>query len=187
MKLPRNRLMLVALAMLVLLPACQVVRINWTTLTSVDAPLSFRPDKRLSMQSPEEEELVHLPVTITWESKDFALADGNQFGVFLDTSIPAPDGTARVRLCTRLAELPPAPGDFRGICTDQRDRILFTQKHSVTIDCFEPFFNRGKRRMNDHKVTVVLLDRTKKRVGEAAAEVMFRVDAKDARQCRGLD
>jgi hypothetical protein len=183
----RNRYILAALALAVLIPTVQVIRINWKTLTRVDAPLSFRPDKRLSMQSPADEELVKLPVTVTWKSKDFALADGNQFGVFIDASIPSPDDVARVRLCTRRGELPPAPGDFRGICNDQRDRIMFTTKHSVTIDCFEPFFNRGKRRMNDHKVTVVLLDAEKRRVGEAAAEVPFRVDAKDAKKCRGFD
>jgi hypothetical protein len=186
-KLPRNRLLLVALAMVVFLPACQVVRINWSTITRVDAPLSFRPDKRLAMESPEPEELVKLPVTIKWRSEDFPLTGGNQFGVFIDSSIPSPNDVARVRVCTRLAELPPAPGDFRGICTDQRDRILFTTKHSVTIDCFEPFFNRGKRRMNDHKVIVVLLDGDKRRIGEAATEIPFRVDATDARKCRGFD
>jgi|SRR5690349_4077704 hypothetical protein len=182
----RKRL-LIAAAIVVLIPTLQVIRINWKTLTRVDAPLSFRPDHRLSMESPEQEEQVHLPVTIKWSSKDFELKDGNQFGVFIDTSIPSPDDVARVRLCTRLAELPPAPGDFRGICTDQRDRIFFTTKHSVTIKCLEPFFNRGKRRMHDHKVTIVLLDGQKKRIGEAAAEVPFRADAKDVRKCRGFD
>jgi hypothetical protein len=187
-KLPRNRLILVALAMLVLLPSCQLVRVHWSTLTSVDAPLSFRPDRRLSMLEPDQEESVRLPVTVRWKSEDFDLSDGKQFGVFINTSIPAPGEVARVRLCTRLAELPPAPGDFRGVCTDQRDLIRFTKKHSVTIKCFEPHFNRGKRRMNDHSVTVVLLDKDKRRVGEAAAEVSpFRVNATDARKCRGFD
>ena len=83
--------------------------------------------------------------------------------------------------------MPPAPGDYRGVCVDQRDRILFTTKHSVSIKCFEPHFNRGKRRMNDHTVIVVLLDKDKRRIGEAATEVNFRVDGKDARKCRGFD
>ncbi len=186
-QLSRNKMFLVAIALLVFLPSCQLVRVHWATLTRVDAPLSMRADKRLSMQEPDQEELVHLPVTVKWKSEDFDLSNGNQFGVFINSSIPSPGDPARVRLCSRLAELPPAPGDYRGVCVDQRDRILFTTKHAVTIECFEPHFNRGKRRMNDHQVTVVLLDKDKRRIGEAAAEVPFRVDAKDARTCRGFD
>jgi hypothetical protein len=186
-QLSRNKLFLVAVVLLVFLPSCQFVSVHWATLTRVDAPLSFKADKRLGMQEPDAEELVRLPVTVRWKSEDFALTDGRQFGVFINTSIPSPGDIARVRLCSRLAELPPAPGDYRGICTDQRDLVRFTTKHSVSIDCFEPHFNRGKRRMNDHQVTVVLLDKDKRRIGEAAAEVPFRVDAKDARKCRGFD
>jgi hypothetical protein len=183
----RRRVILLALAFVVLLPSCAAIKLNWATITRVDAPLTFRPDKRLSMVSPDEEEEVPLPVTVKWKSEDFPLTDGNQFGVFVDTSIPSPGDILRVRLCTRLAELPPQPGDFRGICKDQREQISFTTKHSATFKCFEPHFNRGKRRMNDHTVTVILLDKDLRRVGEAAAEVMFRVDAKDAKRCRGFD
>ncbi len=187
-QLSRNKLLLVAIALLVFLPSCQLVRVHWKTLTRVDAPLSFKPDRRLSMLEPDQEELVQLPVTVKWKSADFELTNGNQFGVFINASIPSPGDVARVRLCSRLAELPPAPGDYRGVCRDQRDLIRFTKQHSVTIDCFEPHFNRGKRRMNDHKITVVLLDKDKRRIGEAAAEVSpFRVDATDARTCRGFD
>ena len=186
-QLLRRPVFLVALAMLVFLPSCQLVRVHWATLTRVDAPLSFRADKRLAMQEPDPEELVHLPVTVRWKSEDWDLSNGNQFGVFIDTSIPSPGDVARIRLCTRLAELPPAPGDFRGICTEQRDKVLFTRSHSISIKCLEPFFNRGKRRMHDHQVTVILLDKDKRRVGEAAAEVPFRADAQDVRKCRGFD
>lgn len=183
----RRRVIAAAVAFAVLLPACQVVRINWSSITRVDAPLSMRPDKRLSMVSPDPEEEVNLPVTIKWESKDWELTDGRQFGVFLNTAIPSPNDVVRVRLCTRMGELPPAPGDFRGICTDQREQIKFTRRHSFTFDCIEPHFGRGKRRMHDHQVTVVLLDKNLKRIGEAAAEVPFRADADSVRKCRGLD
>ena len=183
----RRNLIALALAVTVLFPMFQVVRINWGTLTRTDAPFTLRPDRRLSMVSPDPEEEVSLPAKVTWKSKDFPLTNGNRFGVFLDTAIPAPGDILRVRLCTRLGELPPAPGDFRGICRDQREQISFTRRHSATFKCFEPHFNRGRRRMNDHTVTVILLDKDLKRIGEAAAEVSFRVDADDARTCRGFD
>ena len=187
MTVSRRRMIAIGAAIAVLLPLAQVIRINWHTITRQDAPLSFRPDKRLAMVAPKPEAKVNLPVKVNWESKDFALQDGNRFGVFVDTAIPSPGDILRVRLCTRLGELPPAPGDFRGICKDQREQISFTTDHSVSFDCFEPRFNKGKRRMNDHTVTVVLLDKNLKRIGEAAANVMFRVDPNDARTCRGFD
>jgi hypothetical protein len=183
----RQRVLAIAASLLVLLPTAQIVRINWKTITRSDAPLSFRPDKRLAMVEPKPEEKVNLPVKVTWKSQDFVPGDGNRFGVFVDTAIPSPGDYLRVRLCTRLGELPPAPGDFRGICKDQREAISFTTTHSASFDCFEPHFERGKRRMNDHTVTVILLDKNLRRVGEAAANVMFRVDPKDAKKCRGFD
>lgn len=183
----RRQVLVAALAFAVLLPACQAIRINWSTLTRVDAPLSFRPDRRLAMVSPKPEEEVQLPVTVDWKSQDWDVSNGNQYAVYVDTSIPSPDEFARVRICTRLSELPPAPGDFRGICTDQRERVFFTKATSVSLKCFEPHFNRGKRRMNDHTVRVILVDKDFRRVGEAAADVAFRVDASDARRCRGFD
>lgn len=187
MKGSRQRVIAAAIVFAVVLPACQAIRINWKTITRTDAPLSFRPDRRLSMQSPKPEELVQLPVTIDWKSKDWDTSNGNQFAVYVDTSIPSPDSFARVRICTRLSELPPAPGDFRSICTDQREKVFFTKDTSLKLDCFEPHFNRGKRRMNDHVVRVILIDKDFRRIGEAAADVQFRVDAADARKCRGFD
>jgi len=183
----RQRIFALVASLAVLLPTAQIVRVNWKTITRSDAPLSFRPDKRLAMLEPKPEEKVNLPVKVTWKSQDFPVGNGNHFGVFVDTVIPSPGDFLRVRLCTRLGELPPAPGDFRGICVDQRKSISFTTKHEATFDCFEPHFNRGKRRMNDHTVTVILLDKDLRRVGEAAAQVMFRVDATDAKKCRGFD
>ncbi len=183
----RRRLIAIAVVFAFLLPACQAVRINWGSITRVDAPMSFRPDRRLEMKFPKSEDNVHLPVTVRWESKDFDLSNGNQFGVFLDNAIPSPDSILRVRLCTRLGELPPAPGDFRGVCTDQREQIKFTKKHEFSFSCLEPHFNRGKRRMNDHTVRIILLDKDLKRIGEAATEVAFRADANDVRTCRGFD
>lgn len=187
MKGSRARLIALVCVIAVLTPACMTVRLHWGSLTRVDAPLTLRPDRRLSMVEPDQEEEVGLPVTVRWKANDFPLEDGNHFGVFIDTEIPTPGSVVRLRVCTRLEELPPAPGDFRPPCTDQRDRILFTTDTSVTLECFEPHFNRGARRMNDHTVTIVLLDKDRRRVGEAAADVPFRVEKAAAKKCRGFE
>lgn len=183
---PRRRILLIAVAVLVLVPLLLTLRIHWGSLTRTDAPLSFLPDRRLSMVAPEEEEEVRLPLVVKWDVKDFPIEDGNHFGVFVDTDIPSPDKTVRLRVCSTREKLPPAPGEFRGICQDQREKIFFTEETSFTLECFEPRFNLGARRLNDHRVTVVLLDGENRRVGEAAASVPFRVDPDDAKKCRGL-
>lgn len=179
-------MVLVVAAVVVLVPTLLTLRIHWGSLTRTDAPLSFLPDRRLSMVAPEEEEEVRLPLVVKWDVEDFPLEDGNHFGVFVDTDIPSPDNVVRLRVCTDRELLPPAPGEFRGLCSDQRDKIFFTAETSFTLECFEPRFNLGARRLNDHQVTVILLDAEKRRVGEAAASVPFRVDPDDAKKCRGL-
>lgn len=182
----RRRVLAAVVALVMLAPTLLTLRVHWGSLTRTDAPLTFRPDRRLSMVSPEEEEEVRLPLQVTWEVDDFALEDGNHFGVFVDTDIPSPDKIVRLRVCGTREQLPPTPGEFRGVCRDQRERIFFTTDTSFTLECFEPRFNLGARRLNDHRVTVILLDAENRRVGEAAASVPFQVDAGDARKCRGL-
>ena len=182
----RRRTIALLVAIAVLVPTLMTLRIHWDSLTRTDAPLRFLPDRRLSMVSPEEEEEVQLPLKVTWKVEDFPIEDGNHFGVFVDSDIPSPDTVVRLRVCSSREKLPPAPGEFRGICGDQREKIFFTTETSFTLECFEPRFNLGARRLNDHRVTVVLLDGENRRVGEAAASVPFRVDGDDAKKCRGL-
>jgi hypothetical protein len=176
----------IAAVVLVVVPTILTLRIHWGSLTRTDAPLSFLPDRRLSMVAPEEEQQVGLPLVVRWKVEDFPVTDGNHFGVFVDTDIPSPDKTVRLRVCTSREQLPPAPGEFRGICKDQRQKIFFTTDTSYELQCFEPRFNLGARRLNDHRVTVILLDGQNRRVGEAAASVPFRADPDDAKKCRGL-
>jgi hypothetical protein len=184
--LPRRRILTIVVVLAVLVPTVMTLRIHWQSLTRTDAPLTFVPDRRLSMVSPDEEEEVGLPLAVAWKVEDFPRTGGNRFGVFVDTDIPSPGKTVRLRVCSTREQLPPAPGEFRGVCSDQRKKIFFTTETSFTLECFEPRFNLGARRLNDHRVTVILLDGANRRVGEAAASVPFRVDPADAKKCRGL-
>jgi hypothetical protein len=183
---PRPRILVAVVAAAVAVPMLMTLRIHWGSLTRTDAPLRFFPDRRLSMIAPEEEEEVRLPLEVRWEVTDFPIEEGNHFGVFVDTDIPSPDTTVRLRVCGTREQLPPAPGEFRGICKDQRETIFFTGATSFTIECFQPRFDLGARRLNDHRVSIILLDGENRRVGEAAASVPFRVDPDDDKKCRGL-
>lgn len=162
------------------------LRIHWNTLTRVDAPFTLRADSRLSMVSPEPLEEVELPMTVTWETVDYELADGAQFAVFLDKGFPAPRRDVRLTLCSEQGKLPPQPGELRAPCKDDRENVFFTTDTSITFDCFEPRFHAGRRRQNEHTVSVILVDENLKRIGETATAVTFRVDADDAAECRGF-
>lgn len=175
----------VAVALAVLFVLSQL-RVHWNTLTRVDAPFTLRSDKRLGMVSPDPEEEVGLPVTVEWETVDYELEDGHRFAVFVDKGFPSPRRDVRLTLCSEQGKLPPQPGELRTPCTDDRERIFFTTDTSMSFDCFEPRFSAGRRRQNEHTVSVILVDRNLRRVGEAATSVKFRVDDDDASSCRGF-
>jgi hypothetical protein len=155
-------------------------------ITRTDAPISFKADHRLSFESPDQEDDVHIPVHLDWKVKDFSLRDGNHFAVFIDKAPVGPDRTVRIRLCTEGEKLPAQLGSDRTICKDEVQRILLTEKTALTLKCFQPRFDAPKRQRNTHTATVVLLDRNDQRIGQASTTVRFHVDADEAKRCRGL-
>lgn len=183
----RRRILPAAAIAVLVLGVGALLRVHWGSLTRVDAPFTLRTDKRLSSLAPSAESVVRLPVTIRWKVTDFPLTDGNQFGVFINAGFPSAGSDVRVRVCSKLAKQPPAPGELRGICRDQREQIFFTTDTSFTIDCLEPHLNRGARRIHDHEVSIILVDKHKRRVGETAITVPFTADVASVRACRGFD
>ena len=181
----RRWLVRAALALLAVFLLAQI-QVHWNTITRVDAPFTLRSDDRLAMVSPEPEEEVGLPVKVTWETVDYELEPGYRFAVFLDKGFPSPRKYVRLTLCSEQGKLPPQPGELRAPCSDDRERIFFTRKTSMSFDCFEPRFSAGRRRQNEHTVSVILVDQDLKRVGEVATAVKFRVESEDAAACRGF-
>jgi hypothetical protein len=155
-------------------------------VTRVDAPLAFGADRRLEIMSPDQDDDVGLPVAVEWRVKDFELAGGNHFGVFVDRVPISPGQQLRLRVCTKDEQQPVQAGEMRRACHDDRDTIKLTDQTSASFDCFRPRDSAPKRERNTHTATVVLLDATNRRVGQAADSVRFRVDEADARACRGL-
>ena len=183
----RRRRVLVRIAVVLgVLFVLSQLQVHWNTITRIDAPFTLRADKRLAMVSPDPEEEVGLPVTVTWKTVDYELEDGHRFAVFVDKGFPAPRRDVRLTLCSEQGKLPPQPGELRAPCKDDRDRIHFTTDTSLSFDCFEPRFSAGRRRQNEHTVSVILVDENLRRVGEAATAVKFRVDDEDAASCRGF-
>lgn len=155
-------------------------------ITRVDAPITFSADRRLEITSPSAEESVDLPVQVRWDVEDFQLTDGNHFGLFVDRVPIGPRRSVRLRVCTEGEKLPPQIGSFRKVCEDDRETVFFTDERSFRFRCFDPQFDRPKRTRDLHSVSVVLLDRNGRRVGEAVDTVKFRVDEAQVKRCRGL-
>lgn len=173
----RSRLA-VPLTLLVLLSACGITRI--------DAPVSFRADRRLSILRPEPDARVQLPVQVVWKATDFPLTGGNHFGLFVDRVPVGPGKQVRLRVCTEGEKQPPQAGSFRKVCTDDRQTVMLSNAPSFEFRCFVPRFNSPERVRNTHRVSIVLLDKDERRVGQAVRTIQFEVDANDAKRCRGL-
>src|SRR5205823_887670 len=114
-------------------------------ITSTQAPITLRSDRRLKMISPSDEEKVTLPVTVKWAVRDFPLAAGNHFGVFVDRAPLAARKDLRWRICGEQEKQPVQPGEDRRPCKDDRKWVFLTAEASKTFTCFEPKDNASKR------------------------------------------
>lgn len=148
--------------------------------------LAFVQDQRLEFVSPEDREVVRLPVTIDWDIEDFEVVDPadagaaepgeGYFGVFLDGR-PQPPGEPLLwhaegdDSCTRD---PACPDEewfrVRGIHT--------TGESEFTIERLPRPSDDTRRDM--HTITVVLLDADGVRIGESAWQLEFEIDRSDA-------
>lgn len=143
--------------------------------------LAFKTDTRLSFVAPEDRSTVSLPVRIDWDIKDFTIAGPGQsgdgyFGVFVDTA-PMPPGkplawvARKDRSCREQDGCPDEDYlNARGIYTTTKTELTLTQL---------PRTGSGDDdRRERHRVTIVLLDPSGKRIGESAFELAFDVNRK---------
>ncbi len=131
--------------------------------------LAFRVDTRVDIVAPNDRGEVTLPFTVRWTVRDF---DGT-FAVFLDRA-PQPPGEP-VQWFARDDDACRA----REGCPDEQylaDRNVFvTADQAFTVDQLRDTATEGRRR-ELHEVTIVLLDRDGRRVGESAWSVEFQVE-----------
>lgn len=144
--------------------------------------LGFIQDRRLEFVSPEDREIVRLPVTVDWEIEDFEVVDPDAaatpdpgegyFGVFID-SRPQPPGEALSwhakddETCQRDPDCPDEEWyRIRGIHT--------TTESEFTIELLPRPFDDNRREI--HTITVILLDANGVRIGESAWQMDFEID-----------
>ncbi len=138
--------------------------------------LSFVQDRRVEMLRPADRSTVSVPLLVEWKASDFAAGEGaGAFGIFLDRA-PQPPGKT-------LAWLFRDDGACRGpgglvVCnTDDflaQRNVYRTVQTSLKLDVV-PELPETDAARTFHEVTVVLLDRGGRRVGEGAWSRQFRV------------
>lgn len=133
--------------------------------------LAFRQDDRLRFIEPGDREDVEEPVTFRWRAE--GLPAGTTYAVFVDRS-PQPPGKTVAWLfrddksCARIPRCPDT--EFLAL----RD-IFLTDEEEITISRLRDIDGGGRQL---HEVTVVLLDRQGRRIGESAftREVQLRAE-----------
>ena len=144
--------------------------------------LAFVEDRRVTIIEPAALSKVTLPVTVRWSYTDFEV-------------IAAPDGSDsddRGRFAVFVDRTPMSPGeDLRSLgeddelcakdptCPDEAwlkaRNVHLTSEPALTIKSLPDFRDDG-RGLDQHSVTVVLLDGRDQRIGESAFTAEFIVD-----------
>jgi hypothetical protein len=164
---PRLLRTVVVAVVLAVAPACGV------------SGLSFVQDDRVDIIRPEDRSEVRLPVSVRWTVEDFEVGPGQgSFGVFVDRA-PPPSGKTLAWLfrgdsgCKGSAARVCATPEFLG----QRN-VFETTRTAFTVEQVNQLTGSQAGRQL-HEVTVVLLDRSGRRVGEGAWSVQFEVQDVD--------
>lgn len=120
----------------------------------------FRNDHRIEILQPRKYATVDQPLTVRWQAKDFAAPDDGHFLVLVDRD-------------------PMPPGETLTYFRRNRLDIYQVDATTFTVDVFTPHVGANSTERNRHDVTVVLLDRDGRRIGESAGFVEFTVRRPD--------
>lgn len=143
--------------------------------------LNFVEDERVEITFPTDRAAVSLPVTITWQVRDFEVtgsdtarrSDAGYFGVYVNRA-PQPPGRTQawlVREDERCRRIPGCPDEE---FLAQQD-VHSTTETRFTIERLPAPTGDAVRRRELHEVTIVLLNGRGERIGEAAFTREFEV------------
>lgn len=132
--------------------------------------VSFRQDDRLSFVAPDDRAEITLPVTVTWKVDDFDVPTDGSYAVFVDRA-PQPPGKTLEWLARNDDSCRAGDGCPGAKWFNERD-VFPTSKTSLKIERLPA---RSDDRREFHEVTVVLVDRNGRRVGETGWTLEFQV------------
>ncbi len=142
--------------------------------------LAFRVDDRLTITSPKDRAEVTLPLTVSWQVRNFTVVgpgepstgkDSGYFAVFVDQA-PQPPGKRLSWVARKDHTCRPAEG-----CPDAQ---YLAARHIFSTTDTHLTFEQLPRPSNEHRkewhsITVVLLDPSGKRIGESAYQIDVQV------------
>jgi hypothetical protein len=133
--------------------------------------LAFRADHRVHFTAPKSRELVATPITLRWTISGGASPQGATFAIFLDRAPIRPGQALRAvaagdTSCKHTAGCPDA--EYLAV------RQVFTTT-DMTLTLNTVASRNSYQTTQVHEATIVLLDGTGHRVGEAAWYIDFRM------------
>lgn len=138
-----------------------IVGVALLLISSGCGNLLFRQTHRITVLTPNNYSTIREPVVVSWKVRDFLVGqDGTQV-VFVDRS-PMPPG----RTIEHFERL-------------DREGIFQTDNSSIRFDVLSPVMSNASSERNHHEITIVLLDRAGRRIGEEAGFVQFNIVGHD--------
>ena len=162
---------ILALSAVLLLAGCGITHMQ---------NLSFRVDKRLHFTAPKARSKAHQPLTVSWTMRDFRVAalgseppsrDAGYFAVFVDSAPVKPGQTLRaVAAGDPSCERNPKCPDNGYLAAHGVFVTTVTSLHLPLIPNVA-----GTAKVQQHAITVVLMNTAGHRIGESAWELDFRL------------
>ncbi len=170
--LGRARLTPIVLAIAILTTSCGLFR---------PSELNFRTDSRLEFTAPPARTLVRTPLHVAWQIHDFQIVPPHSapptkgagyFAIFVDRSPIKPARTMR-DVASRDETCLARPGCPDEVYLEQR-QIFTTTNEDLTIPQI-PSIPGDSEKIQQHTVTVVLMDTSGHRIGESGWELDLRM------------
>lgn len=127
-------------------------------VTSCKPGLLFKNDHRITILYPENHSSVKEPVKIEWKARDFTPGTDGRFAVFIDRD-PMPPGES-------IDHFPFA---------QRTQGIFILDAYSLEVELFTRRSGVDSAERDHHDVTVVIVDKRGRRLGETAGFTEFTV------------
>jgi hypothetical protein len=143
--------------------------------------LAFTQDHRIDIRHPEDRSEVKLPFRISWTAKHVTIGPGaDSFAVLVDQQPPPPGQNLRwlYRFDLVCRSNPKCPDE----AFLEGRAVYNTMKKTVVVRAVpQPAISRGvKKKPEFHELTIVLLDKHGRRLGESAWWLEFKLPASQA-------
>ena len=133
---------------------------------------SFAQDRSVSIEAPRPLATVSTPLVIRWSARR-PLPKGESYAVFVDRPPVSPGHSLRGITGAACQRNPACP-----TIADLNSLNVFITNATFTVVPSVPIFTAHGNRFETHQAIIFYVDSQRRRVGEAAFEVTFRIRAR---------